>query len=358
MKLSQSLIVWQRLHGRHGLPWQTTRDPYRIWLSEIMLQQTQVATVLRYYAKFLQQYPDVAALAAASTQEVMSLWAGLGYYARGRNLHACAQKIMTDWQGRFPETAAELVTLPGIGPSTAAAIAAFCFSERVSILDGNVKRVFARYFAIEGDTNSSRVQAQLWARATEAVPCAADLAEDPLAMTAYTQGLMDLGATVCTRSKPQCGLCPLQKTCAASSRGMTDELPTAKARRALPEKSTCMLIVYCEGKLLLEQRPETGIWGGLWSLPEVTSNQDDEVLKHSISNAYEIEECLAMATMQHTFTHFKLLITPLLIRAKKPKQEWITVTALNNFGLPTPVKKILTGLNNQLLITGASVGNG
>ena len=351
MKIAPSLIPWQRQHGRHGLPWQATRDPYRVWLSEIMLQQTQVTTVLRYYAKFLENYPDVAALARASSQEVMSLWAGLGYYARGRNLHACAQKVMTDWHGQFPDNAADLVSLPGIGPSTAAAIASFCFSERVSILDGNVKRVFARYFAIEGDTNQRQVQLRLWDKANAEIPSQAYLTKDPQAMTAYTQGLMDLGATICTRSKPRCDLCPLRAGCAAYAQGLTEELPTPKARRALPEKSTCMLIVYSEGKLLLERRPETGIWGGLWSLPEIEDNQRDKLEEHSHTHGYTITQHLTMASIQHAFTHFKLHITPILIRAEQARSDWTPISSIGDFGLPTPVKKILAGLIDQAVIT-------
>ncbi|PRY96755.1 A/G-specific DNA-adenine glycosylase [Jezberella montanilacus] len=351
MKIAPSLIPWQRQHGRHGLPWQTTRDPYRVWLSEIMLQQTQVTTVLRYYAKFLENYPDVAALAQASSQEVMSLWAGLGYYARGRNLHACAQKVMTEWRGQFPNNAADLVTLPGIGPSTAAAIASFCFAERVSILDGNVKRVFARYFAIEGDTDRRQIQSQLWDKANAEIPSKAYLTKDPQAMTAYTQGLMDLGATLCTRNKPRCDLCPLQAGCVAYAQGRTSELPTPKTRRALPEKSTCMLIVYSEGRLLLERRPETGIWGGLWSLPEIENNQREDIEGHSHSNGYSITRQLTMASIQHVFTHFKLHITPILIQAKKSHSDWINIASIEHYGLPTPVKKILAGLIDQAVIT-------
>jgi A/G-specific adenine glycosylase len=258
---------------------------------------------------------------------------------------------MTDWQGRFPDKAADLVTLPGIGPSTAAAIASFCFSERVSILDGNVKRVFARYFAIEGDTDRRQVQLQLWEKAKEEVPSRTYLAKDPQAMTAYTQGLMDLGATICTRSKPGCDLCPLRAGCLAYAQKRTDELPTPKTRRALPEKSTCMLIVHSEGKLLLERRPQTGIWGGLWSLPEIENNERGRIEEHSAMHGYSITQQLTLASLQHAFTHFKLHITPILIRAEQARSDWTPISSIRDFGLPTPVKKILAGLIDQAVIT-------
>ena len=221
MEFSPRIVAWQRLHGRHDLPWQNTRDPYRIWLSEIMLQQTQVATVIPYYERFLARFPDVAALAAAAQEDVMPYWAGLGYYARARNLHRCAQEIARDWQGRFPPTAEAIATLPGIGCSTAAAIAAFAYGERSPILDGNVKRVFTRHFGIAGDPSKREVEQRLWALADTQVEVAPDLD-----MAAYTQGLMDLGATLCTRGKPACDKCPVADTCVARREGRQAELPT------------------------------------------------------------------------------------------------------------------------------------
>ncbi|HAP27431.1 MAG TPA: A/G-specific adenine glycosylase, partial [Achromobacter sp.] len=263
MDFAPRIVAWQRQHGRHDLPWQNTRDPYRIWLSEIMLQQTQVATVIPYYERFLQRFPDVAALAAASQEDVMPYWAGLGYYARARNLHRCAQEIVRDWDGRFPPTAEAIATLPGIGRSTAAAIAAFSNGERSPILDGNVKRVFTRHFGIAGDPAKREVEQRLWALAHAQVDAAPGLD-----MAAYTQGLIDLGATLCTRGKPACDRCPVADTCVARREGRQAELPTPKVRKAIPERETCMLVLRHKGAFLLQQRPEPGIWGGLWSLPE------------------------------------------------------------------------------------------
>lgn len=231
MSFAQRVITWQREHGRHTLPWQNTHDPYRIWLSEIMLQQTQVATVIPYYERFLTRFPDVASLAAAPEAEIMEMWAGLGYYTRARNLHRCAQLVMSDWGGRFPGSARDIETLPGIGRSTAAAVAAFAYGERSPILDGNVRRVFARHFGIEGDPASRAVQDRLWLRAEAELP-----AQDPVRereaedMRAYTQGLMDLGATLCTRGVPDCGRCPVRGTCVALREARQHELPTPRAQ--------------------------------------------------------------------------------------------------------------------------------
>ncbi|WP_057110344.1 A/G-specific adenine glycosylase, partial [Bordetella pertussis] len=246
MDFASRITAWQARHGRHDLPWQNTRDPYRIWLSEIMLQQTQVATVIPYYQRFLERFPDVAALAAARQEDVMPYWAGLGYYARARNLHRCAQEIMQRCVGRFPPRAEEIATLPGIGRSTAAAIAAFAYGERSPIMDGNVKRVFTRHFGIEGDPARRAVEQQLWALAAAQVQAAPDLD-----MPGYTQGLMDLGATLCTRGKPACERCPVAQSCIARRDGRQAELPTPKARKAIPERSTAMLVLHGPDGILL-----------------------------------------------------------------------------------------------------------
>ncbi|WP_080380031.1 A/G-specific adenine glycosylase, partial [Bordetella pertussis] len=250
MDFASRITAWQARHGRHDLPWQNTRDPYRIWLSEIMLQQTQVATVIPYYQRFLERFPDVAALAAARQEDVMPYWAGLGYYARARNLHRCAQEIMQRCVGRFPPRAEEIATLPGIGRSTAAAIAAFAYGERSPIMDGNVKRVFTRHFGIEGDPARRAVEQQLWALAAAQVQAAPDLD-----MPGYTQGLMDLGATLCTRGKPACERCPVAQSCIARRDGRQAELPTPKARKAIPERSTAMLVLHGPDGILLHLRP-------------------------------------------------------------------------------------------------------
>ena len=258
--LAERVIVWQARHGRHGLPWQGTRDPYRVWLSEVMLQQTQVTTVLGYYGRFLDRFPDVTALAAAPLDEVLALWSGLGYYSRARNLHRCAQAVVAQHGGRFPQDSATLATLPGIGRSTAAAIAAFCAGERVAILDGNVKRVLARVLGFEADLAERRHELALWEQAQALLP--------EQGMGAYTQGLMDLGAGVCTRRQPQCTRCPLQEPCVAHAQGLQAALPV-KSRRLKRGRRTSVLLVLRQGsRVWLVQRPATGVWAGLWCLPE------------------------------------------------------------------------------------------
>ena len=353
MKIAAPLTAWQRAAGRHGLPWQQTRDPYRVWLSEIMLQQTQVSAVIPYYQKFLSRFPKVASLAHAPAQEVMAHWAGLGYYARARNLHACAQRVMQEWGGNFPPDAAGLATLPGIGPSTAAAIAAFCYGERAAILDGNVKRVLARYFAIEGDPSTRAVEQMLWELARGELPTKTQVQRDPMIMTAHTQGLMDLGATICTRSRPQCAQCPLKKGCAAYAQGRVEELPWPRAKKKLPERSIGMLIACHRGKVLLQQRPDTGIWGGLWSLPEFDATLSaQEGCKQLGVKAANI---LQLSAFLHVFTHYRLTIEPILAAASSPnvavpeeskaiQTEWVPLVQLSNRGMPAPVRKLLDGL--------------
>ncbi|MDR2881621.1 MAG: A/G-specific adenine glycosylase, partial [Azoarcus sp.] len=273
--LSTRLIAWQHNHGRHGLPWQGTRDPYRIWLSEIMLQQTQVATVIPYYARFLERFPDAATLAAAPVEEVMALWSGLGYYARARNLHRAACAVMEEHGGHFPVTATVLAGLPGIGRSTAAAIAAFASSERTAILDGNVKRVLCRVFGIEGFPGERAVEERLWALAESLLP---ENAED---IGIYIQAQMDLGATVCTRTRPNCEACPLATQCVAHATKRVAELPTARSRKTPPRRTTRMAVVMLGNSVLLERRPPAGIWGGLLTLPEIPegTDTDDWVLR-------------------------------------------------------------------------------
>jgi A/G-specific adenine glycosylase len=362
MKIASRLVAWQRQHGRHGLPWQNTRDPYRVWLSEIMLQQTQVAAVLDYYQRFLSQFPTVKALAEAPADQVMAQWAGLGYYARARNLHACAKQVMSTWNGKFPPDAAGLATLPGIGPSTAAAIAAFCYGERAAILDGNVKRVLARLFAIEGDPTSRPIELQLWSLARDLVPTARACAQDPDLMSAYTQGLMDLGATVCARGRPKCEACPLKKGCLALLQGRCDELPWPRARKVLPERSTAMLIAHRPGYLLLVQRPTTGIWGGLWSLPECEPALEPSLACGQLGLALKTADTLA--EFVHVFTHYRLTIRPHLVQIKPDRSahadraarlmnggEWVPLSSLHERGLPAPVRKLLDGLLAARLLT-------
>lgn len=361
MKIAPRLVAWQRKYGRHGLPWQHTRDPYRVWLSEIMLQQTQVTAVIDYYHRFLTQFPDVRTLAQASTDQVMAQWAGLGYYARARNLHACAKQVISVWHGKFPPDAAGLITLPGIGPSTAAAIAAFCYGERAAILDGNVKRVLARLFALEGDPTSRPVELQLWSRARELVPTARACAQDPGVMSAYTQGLMDLGATVCTRSRPKCEACPLKKDCLAHLQGRCDELPWPRARKVLPERSTAMLVAHQAGQVLLTKRPTAGIWGGLWSLPECDPQLAPTTACKQLGLTVKTVDTLA--EFLHVFTHYRLIIRPHLVQIAPGGAthvsatqglvgggEWVPIHRLHECGLPAPVRKLLDGLTAARLI--------
>lgn len=276
---AERVVAWQRRYGRHGLPWQGTRDPYRIWLSEIMLQQTQVSTVLRYYGRFLERFATVADLANAGVEEVLALWSGLGYYSRARNLHACAQAVLARHGGRFPTDATVLESLPGIGRSTAAAIAAFSAGQRVAILDGNVKRVLARHRAFGQDVATPAGLRALWDLAQTLLPSGAGI-------EAYTQGLMDLGATVCVRSRPQCGHCPVQADCVAHAQGRPQDFPVKSRRMKRGVRSSVLLMALRPGmpQVLLQRRPPSGIWGGLWTLPVF----DDEA---------QLEAALAMTAV-------------------------------------------------------------
>lgn len=339
---SQKIIRWQLVHGRHGLPWQDTRDAYRVWLSEIMLQQTQVGTVIAYYERFLKRFPTIAALAAAPGDEVMQHWAGLGYYARARNLHRAAQQIVEQHSGRFPEQFDAIHALPGVGRSTAAAVSAFAFGQRAAILDGNVKRVLARHFGIAGDVKSKPVTDQLWEIAEQELP--------KINIESYTQGLMDLGATLCTRSKPGCLLCPVQKSCVAHREGLTDSLPGKGTKRETPHRNIQMLVLIDSGEVLLEKRPPTGIWGGLWSLPECALELDalEEAKSRFSIRAKKIKK---WPTVEHGFTHYSLSIFPIEIRvtAKQPRAMeaglvWLDLADIGRAALPAPVKKILLAL--------------
>jgi A/G-specific adenine glycosylase len=333
------VVAWQRKHGRRDLPWQGTRDPYRVWLSEIMLQQTQVATVLPYYARFLERFPDVDALAAAPLADVMRLWAGLGYYTRARNLHACARAVVADFGGRFPAAASALAQLPGIGRSTAAAIAAFCFGERVPILDGNVKRVLARHFVIGEPVGAAATERKLWALAHDLLPARAE------AMPAYTQGLMDLGATVCTRNGPRCADCPLRTSCVAARDDRVDELPAPRARKAAPLRRAHFLVAVHGDRVLLEERPPIGIWGGLYALPQFGTLAE---LNSALRTFDPRIRAQPLPARKHAFTHFTLVYTPHLVRlerapsaAHESKRRWVTLRELDAVALPTPVAKLL-----------------
>jgi A/G-specific adenine glycosylase len=339
---SARLIEWQRGHGRHTLPWQNTRDPYRVWLSEIMLQQTQVATVLGYYERFLQRFPDVGALAAASLDDVFALWSGLGYYSRARNLHACAQAVVAQHGGRFPESSAALMQLPGIGRSTAAAIAAFCFGERVAILDGNVKRVLTRVLAFGGDLAEARHERALWAEATALLP---ERGIEP-----YTQGLMDLGATLCSARAPACLLCPVQVDCAAARDGTQARFPVKSRKLKRGTRMHVWLWLRWRGAVWLVQRPATGVWAGLWSLPEFDSAEAFEAASADWPGQGE-----ALASFTHVLTHLDWTLHPLRwqlperlgaaqrrqIEALWPSGRWFEPDEALAAGLPSPLRKLL-----------------
>ncbi len=350
--LGDRVVQWQRVHGRHDLPWQKNRTAYRVWLSEIMLQQTQVTAVIPYYERFLQRFPDVFSLAAAPSEDVMALWAGLGYYTRARNLHRCAQEVVASYQGEFPADPALLQALPGIGRSTAAAISAFSFGTRAAIMDGNVKRVFARVFGIREYPGNKPVEDQLWLLADSLLP--------QEGMDAYTQGLMDLGATVCTRSKPVCMLCPLQTHCVAHREQLTADLPVRKPKKTIPRKQVLMPLVMVDGQILLEQRPPTGIWGGLLSLPEIGGMQladaepytpDTAAVKQFAARFAEVRAIRVLPDFEHVFTHFRLQIFPVIAEGARwlpavsePRYMVARPEQADTLALPAPVKNLLTEL--------------
>lgn len=337
------LIAWQRVAGRHGLPWQGTRDPYRVWLSEIMLQQTQVSTVLRYFGRFLERFPDVASLAAAPIDDVMAHWSGLGYYSRARHLHRCAQAVVADHGGRFPATAEQLQTLPGIGASTAAAIASFCHGERVSILDGNVRRVLSRLVAFDGDLAEAGPQRALWQVAQALLP----EQPAPADMTAYTQGLMDLGATVCTRTRPRCPDCPVHDLCAARQQGATDRYPVKTRRTARRFERWWLLLLTRQGSVWLQRRPERGIWAGLYAPPVFAA---DDGLRAAAGHPPE-EGLRAWPAVNHSLTHRELQLLPMQWEVDGAPPDlpgaWFSCGEALSLGLPTPVRALLGQLVDQ-----------
>ncbi|TAG06309.1 MAG: A/G-specific adenine glycosylase [Betaproteobacteria bacterium] len=342
------LVAWQRAHGRHALPWQNTRDPYRIWLSEIMLQQTQVATVLGYYDRFLTSFPTVQSLAAASDDAVMAHWAGLGYYSRARNLHKAAKQIVEMHGGEFPQSVEALADLPGIGRSTAAAIAAFAFDVIAPILDGNVKRVVARHAGIEGFPGASAVEKQLWSAAESRLPLRST------DMVAYTQGIMDLGASLCAKSNPRCDQCPIAADCVARLSARIDEIPAAKPSKKIPHRSQRYLLATHGEAVLLVKRPPTGIWGGLWCLPELHAEMGDSEVSALVSVQFAIKKHGSIepaAELEHGFTHFKLTLQPIRMtaialdsRAAEPGAMWLPLADIANAALPKPISTILRRL--------------
>jgi A/G-specific adenine glycosylase len=344
---AEHIVEWQMSHGRHELPWQNTRDPYRVWLSEIMLQQTQVTTVIEYYARFLERFPSVAELAAAGEDAVLGLWSGLGYYSRARNLHRCAQDVVALHGGQFPRTAAELQTLPGIGRSTAAAIASFCFAERVAILDGNVKRVLTRVLGFSADLAKSSSERALWEKATQLLPDS-NLKQS---MPRYTQGLMDLGATICTGRQPKCLLCPVQKTCCGSAEGHPEKYPVKTRTLKRSGQSLSLLMAQRpDGACWLEKRRSSGIWGGLYCLPVFP---EDDALKAFLPASLDLD-IEPLPRLVHVLTHKDLHLSPW--RTRLPSAQawpssalderagggWFLPSEWASLGLPAPIRKLLS----------------
>ncbi len=333
---SQRVLAWYYQAGRHDLPWQQDINPYKVWVSEIMLQQTQVNTVIPYYHAFMQAFPDVHALAAAEQAQVLQYWSGLGYYARARNLHKAAQILVSEYGRQFPQTLEQWQALPGIGRSTAGAILALSMAQRQPIMDGNVKRVLCRYHAIGEQTHLSATQKQLWDLAEQYTP--------DEEVGAYTQAMMDLGATVCRRSQPTCLYCPLSEDCKARQQGNPTAYPVSKKRAPLPTQARQLwLIQNPAGEILLQKRPQTGIWGGLWSLPEC---EEGDCAYQSLAGEHKQGKAF-----RHTFTHYHLAISPRYLQLANPEQiklassRWFALDAALAEGLPKPVRSLLLRLN-------------
>jgi A/G-specific adenine glycosylase len=337
-RLAPRLLAWHRRHGRHDLPWQRNPSSYRVWVSEVMLQQTQVATAIPYYERFLRRFPDVGALAAASLDEVLGLWAGLGYYARGRNLHRAAQAVVTRHRGRLPRSIEGLLALPGIGRSTAGAILALAHGERHPILDGNVKRVLARVFVVRAPPEEA--SKELWRLAERCTPMRR--------VGEYTQAIMDLGATVCTRANPDCAHCPLARDCGAFAAGLVDQLPARRRRRPRELRRTRMMFVLQDGRVLLRRRPSQGIWGGLWAPPEFADAGAMQSFRARVGAG--AAEPRRLPVLRHSFTHFDLDISPWVLRLDgaarvviAADERWCAPAEDPPVGLPAPVAKLLAG---------------
>lgn len=354
-RFSDTLLHWFDTFGRHDLPWQQDKTSYRVWVSEIMLQQTQVATVIPYYHRFMEAFPSLSHLAAAPLDEVLAHWAGLGYYARGRNLHKAAGLCAEHHNGQLPETLEGLQALPGIGRSTAGAILSISQNLRATILDGNVKRVLSRYLGIQEWPGSASVESKLWAYAEHLTP--------DNRVGEYTQAIMDLGATQCTRSKPKCQTCPFSDSCWAYLNERTTDIPIKKPRKALLTKQVWLLVVRNnEGSLLFTKRPPSGIWGGLWTLPEIPKDEHDlvpEQYQQALAREHggEIKQTQMLPAFKHTFSHYHLEMTPVLIEigstlpshfyVKEDTNQWLQPHQLEGIGLPAPIKKLLATMQHK-----------
>ncbi|MEM9243655.1 MAG: A/G-specific adenine glycosylase [Pseudomonadota bacterium] len=345
-QFQQTVLAWYDQFGRKHLPWQKNKTAYKVWISEVMLQQTQVGTVIPYFERFMRHFPQVSDLAAADLDEVLHLWTGLGYYSRARNLHRAARMLMTEFAGKFPDNRDALQKLPGIGRSTAAAILSLAFNQPAAILDGNVKRLLSRYCGISDPINDSKTEKQLWTLAEQFVP--------RQRVADYTQVLMDLGAMICVRRQPLCSACPIATTCVAFQTGQQQQIPYKKPRKKLPTRTTIMLVLQGpQQQILLQKRPMTGIWGGLWSFPEYQNEFDGDIAlfcqQHFAVTPMLIEPLTAF---RHTFSHFHLQVTPLLIKIDQlPTQIMASETMLwydssnkQTIGLPQPVKRLLEKL--------------
>ena len=347
--IASALLDWHARAGRHDLPWQQPpRTPYRVWVSEIMLQQTQVATVVPYYVRFLERFPDVRSLAASEVDEVLHLWSGLGYYARARNLHRAARCVCDEFGGELPRDFTALATLPGIGRSTAGAILALAFGERRPILDGNVRRVLSRCFGVAGNSAQASMAKRLWQLAERCTPAAR--------VDGYTQAIMDLGATVCLRRKPLCLQCPLAEACVARRTGRQHELLAPRRGRARRLRRVHMVLALNrEGQVLLERRPESGVWGGLWCPPEfATATAARAFVRTTLGEAALAPQPLG--AVEHAFTHFDLRITPLLVRCagagtvmEEGASLWYNIRAPARIGLPAPITALLSRLASESL---------
>lgn len=336
-QFSSKVIAWYHHHGRKTLPWQLDKTPYRVWLSEVMLQQTQVSTVISYFERFIARFPKVSELAEASIDEVLHLWTGLGYYARARNLHQAATQIVDVHAGKFPTHFADVLALPGVGRSTAGAILSLGCDQHYAILDGNVKRVLARYFVVSGWPGQKRVENELWRLSEQVTPMQG--------VAQFNQAMMDLGAVVCTRNKPKCSLCPLQTGCLALNQQQQDKYPGKKAKINLPERDAYLLILCNSAHVFLELRPSVGIWGGLYSFPQFTS---EALMKAWLEQHGLSSEPTALPGFRHTFSHFQLQISPWRLdmhNAKSLMEEgrglWYNLLQPQRIGLATPVKRLL-----------------